>query len=381
MATLAHASSEFVRALQRGLEAYDAGDRERAYAEFSQALEIEPENIWGLLWKGATAPTPAEAATWLGQALALDPTNEHARAGLAWAQSYIDPGASTGGPDRAGHPTDPLADAIGAEPAGATVLDHREPADMVGSAATGVGDDDGSLAWLDTGTQAEDHQPERNLEPAAPVVDEEELPDWLRDSGSGDETGALRWSGATGAISPRGGPPDAGSASDPMFEDLPDWLTEEGVSTETAGATGELAAPSWLRTQQPTGGRSTTEAGSAMAEAYEAGLLAYEENRLDEAARYFEQAIRLDPNRVEAHNYLGSVYFLQGRTDEAVRAFSEALRLDPNHADSHLNLGLVYQDTNQSERAIQMFERYLELEPESAIAVEVEGFLRTLRGS
>lgn len=95
--------------------------------------------------------------------------------------------------------------------------------------------------------------------------------------------------------------------------------------------------------------------------AYQSGLLAYEEDRLDEAIMAFQQVIRLNPNHVEAYNYLGSVFFLNERPDEAIRTLHRALELDSKHTESSLNLGLVYKETGRTNEAINMLRRYLEL--------------------
>lgn len=447
MASLAQASTEFIHALRRGLEAYDTGDHARAYDEFSQALEIEPDNIWGLLWKGATAPSPKETVFWLEQALALEPDNEHAQAGLAWARSQLAEETD----ETAGDAVALLTDEVTAEEPEAEPLFQEVEFETLQPSEEEAGEeslseDEDLPAWLQTVDlpSQEDDRPSwlRDQESSAEAVAEEEGQDWLQDREAlaGDEIEAapswlrdvelptptteeeeedipdwLRGEVTSGTGVDEEEVPDwLRDVQAPAFptdddegipdwlrepptatagEETPDWLAEEESASDEAAISGSFGTqtassglPDWLigdETQLDTSRRAegSLPGSSPAVEAYQAGLHAYEENRLDEAARLFERTVQLDSNHVEAHNYLGSVYFLQGRTDEAIRAFSEALRLDPNHAESHLNLGLVYQETNQPARAIQMFERYLELEPNSSIAGEVRGFIEKLRGS
>lgn len=376
MASLAHASAEFVQALRRGLEAYDIGDHERAYDEFSQALDIEPDNVWGLLWKGATAPSAADAAMWLEQALALDPDNEHAAAGLAWAQSQMEAAPVSAAPVL---PTPEVEEAEVEEAEERAA--QEEESDLTWLRQEAVQADE-TLVPTELAGEAAESFHEEAFDVAPERDEDEDLPDWLRevqDTGQNDVPAWLR----------SGEPP----APVKVDADLPDWLSGDAALAEEekeqveeeaeAPAAGPL--PDWLAEEETlidTGRRAegSLPPSDAAVEAYQVGLLAYEENRLDEALQAFERTIKLDPGHVEAHNYLGSVYFLQGRTEEAINTFNQALEFDPDHAESYLNLGLVYQEINQPARAVQMFERYLELEPDSSIAGEVEGFIRDLRG-
>ena len=60
--------------------------------------------------------------------------------------------------------------------------------------------------------------------------------------------------------------------------------------------------------------------------------------QLDEAIRHYQEALRLEPERAEAHNNLGTIFYQQGRTGEAIREFQEALRLKPDYAEARKNL-------------------------------------------
>lgn len=72
-----------------GKEAAQAGNKERAYRCFSQALRLKPEDeeIW--LWKGAMAPTAEESLECMRKALALNPNSRRAWEGLEWAAERL----------------------------------------------------------------------------------------------------------------------------------------------------------------------------------------------------------------------------------------------------------------------------------------------------
>jgi len=59
---------------------------------------------------------------------------------------------------------------------------------------------------------------------------------------------------------------------------------------------------------------------------------------MDEAIRHYQEALRRQPDRAEAHNNLGAAFHQQGRTGEAIREFQEALRLKPDYAGARRNL-------------------------------------------
>ena len=42
----------------------------------------------------------------------------------------------------------------------------------------------------------------------------------------------------------------------------------------------------------------------------------------------------------DAHNGLGIAYYAQGKFDEAAKEYQEAIRINPNYADAHKNLGM-----------------------------------------
>jgi tetratricopeptide (TPR) repeat protein len=96
-----------------------------------------------------------------------------------------------------------------------------------------------------------------------------------------------------------------------------DYGTEERIWSDTVA-------------KRPDNGRAHTDLGSALK-----GI----PGRLGEAMAQFDQALRLNPSDVSAHNDLGLCLNQLGRTDEAIAQYDEALRLNPNIAEAHNNLG------------------------------------------
>ena len=66
--------------------------------------------------------------------------------------------------------------------------------------------------------------------------------------------------------------------------------------------------------------------------------------RLDEAERLLEEAVRTDPLSSVVHDHLGFMKLVAGRSDEAIEHFTRASALDPNlpFLDQHLVRALTF---------------------------------------
>lgn len=71
------------------------------------------------------------------------------------------------------------------------------------------------------------------------------------------------------------------------------------------------------------------------------GVFSFRQGELAEAERWFQRAIEVWPDYLDAHLSLGAVYLKQGRLAKAETEFKRALQIDPNSAKAHQGLGLV----------------------------------------
>lgn len=100
----------------------------------------------------------------------------------------------------------------------------------------------------------------------------------------------------------------------------------------------------------------------------ELGLDYYEQGELDKAAAEFEEAIRLEPDLVEAHYNLGLVYADQGEFDAAIAEHERAIELAPDLAEAHNGLGNAYYNLNRIDEALAEYEEAVRLDPSFADA-------------
>ena len=75
----------------QGREALLAGDRERARALLTTAVERDSSSEDGWMWLSGTLSDPAEMAECLHRVLALNPENQQAREGLEWLAAEYGP--------------------------------------------------------------------------------------------------------------------------------------------------------------------------------------------------------------------------------------------------------------------------------------------------
>jgi tetratricopeptide (TPR) repeat protein len=82
----------------------------------------------------------------------------------------------------------------------------------------------------------------------------------------------------------------------------------------------------------------------------------------DDAARYLEKSVALDPENIEARYHLGRVRYQQNRFDLAIAAFQEVVRRDPGNVKAQYNLGLSLEAKNEVEAAIGAYREAIKLD-------------------
>jgi tetratricopeptide (TPR) repeat protein len=112
------------------------------------------------------------------------------------------------------------------------------------------------------------------------------------------------------------------------------------------------------------------------------GVALVNAGRLQEAIEHYEQALRLKPDYVEAHNNLGAALANAGRLQEAIEHYQQALRLKPDFTNAYYNLALAYDRMQQSSEAIGAAQKALDLaraQGQEAQAKQIEDWLNAYR--
>ncbi len=85
----------------------------------------------------------------------------------------------------------------------------------------------------------------------------------------------------------------------------------------------------------------------------------------DEARRAYQQAIKLDPNCLDAYRQLGRLYVKAGDTDRALETYKAALAKNAKKSGLWYDMGLCHTRRKDFVESTRCFSKALELEPEN----------------
>jgi tetratricopeptide (TPR) repeat protein len=95
---------------------------------------------------------------------------------------------------------------------------------------------------------------------------------------------------------------------------------------------------------------------------YEKGVIAWRYGLADEALRYAELAVSLDPRHAQAQNLVGLVQAQKGDINAAAAAFEKAVEAKPDFADAWTNLGNAYLDRLERDKAAAAYEKAIAID-------------------
>ncbi len=108
------------------------------------------------------------------------------------------------------------------------------------------------------------------------------------------------------------------------------------------------------------------------------GRQLFREHRYDEAIDKLGQAVALKPGDPVLLNNLGYLYYVVGNFDDATKYFEKTLAVDPKRKEAHGNIADAYIKMGRKQEAKEHYRQYLALYPNSPRAAEVKKILETL---
>jgi tetratricopeptide (TPR) repeat protein len=108
--------------------------------------------------------------------------------------------------------------------------------------------------------------------------------------------------------------------------------------------------------------------------------LAHSPHTMEQAARFFEKAIRLNPRYSLAYFHLGTMYYEWSHFQKAIEPLKKAIELNPEMASSYINLGMNYNLAGMYREAEEVLRQALEIVPDQTQAHYDLGFALMQQG-
>lgn len=90
---------------------------------------------------------------------------------------------------------------------------------------------------------------------------------------------------------------------------------------------------------------------------YYLGTIHFEDKNYDQALRYFNLLIELNPDQGRVLNTIGEIHMKKGRYDKAIEAFEQLAQQNPGDLVSQIRIGLLYYQVKDIDHAIREFRR------------------------
>jgi tetratricopeptide (TPR) repeat protein len=110
--------------------------------------------------------------------------------------------------------------------------------------------------------------------------------------------------------------------------------------------------------------------------------LYFDAEQFDDAIKWYEDALKLNPNDVNVSTDLGVSYYYTNNPDKALTQLERSLKIDPKHTKTLLNIGIVKAFGKQDlEGASQAWRQVIELAPDSPEGQAAKRALDTFQSS
>jgi cytochrome c-type biogenesis protein CcmH/NrfG len=129
--------------------------------------------------------------------------------------------------------------------------------------------------------------------------------------------------------------------------------------------------------------KATIEKNASDAESrVQLGDLYFDAERFAEAAKWYMDALRVDPRNVNASTDLGIAFYYMNQADRALEQFNRSLAIDPKHTKTLLNIGIVRAFGKQDlEGAAKAWQQVIDIAPDSPEAGMARQALQGLRSA
>jgi tetratricopeptide (TPR) repeat protein len=114
----------------------------------------------------------------------------------------------------------------------------------------------------------------------------------------------------------------------------------------------------------------------------ELGNVYFDAERFEDAVKWYEQALTIEPKNVNASTDLGIGYYYLSQPDRALAQFERSLALDPLHTKTLLNIGIVRAyGKNDLDGAARAWQRVVEIAPDTPEGRVAQQALQAVKGA
>lgn len=99
---------------------------------------------------------------------------------------------------------------------------------------------------------------------------------------------------------------------------------------------------------------------------------------LKKAESYFKKSIDISPDDHALAYNVAEILFAAGKTDDAIKYYDLAIQINPQWAKSYMQRGYAYLNKGDIKKAIESFKKYLELAPDAPEADGVREVIKSL---
>jgi cytochrome c-type biogenesis protein CcmH/NrfG len=113
---------------------------------------------------------------------------------------------------------------------------------------------------------------------------------------------------------------------------------------------------------------------------YNLGKIMEQTGRTDEAFKYYEKALNVKPDFVEAHIKLGTLFFNHNKREEAKGYFKKAIQINPNSSEAHFYMALLLLAQRKNEESLQEFYQTVRIDHNHVLANYYLGVITAAQG-
>jgi len=95
---------------------------------------------------------------------------------------------------------------------------------------------------------------------------------------------------------------------------------------------------------------------------YQKAVVCMQATLPDEAIKYLNRAVSLDPRHFLSYNLFGLAYIVKGDFPKAAASLEKCLEIKPDFSEAYNNLGTVYQELGQADKAEASFKKAFEID-------------------